>query len=67
VGEEIKNYKGEKIMEKTFYSIEAVEKYYFPKQYKRKREEELIERIGFGAWLARIHLAFLRKKLKGRR
>ena len=51
-------------MEKTFYSIEAVEKYYFPKQYKRKREEELIERIGFGAWLARIHLAFLRKKLK---
>ena len=51
-------------MEKTFYSIEAVEKYYFPKQYRSKREEELIERIGFGAWLAQQFLREVRRKLK---
>ena len=51
-------------MEKTFYSIEAVEKYFFPKQYKRKREEELIEKIGFGTWLAQQFLRRVRRELK---
>lgn len=47
--------------EKTFYSMKAVKKFYFPKKYKKEMEERAIERLGFGTWLARQFLFAIRK------
>ena len=50
--------------EKTFYSMEEIDKTFFPKEYRREKKKKLIEKIGFGTWLARQFFAFMRRELK---
>ena len=47
-----------------FYSINAVKKHYFPKEYKKEMEEKAIERVGFGSFLAHQFLMELKRRLK---
>lgn len=50
--------------EKTFYSMEEIEKILFPNKCRREKKKKLIEEIGIGAWWAKQFLAYVKKRLK---
>lgn len=50
-------------MTKTFYSIDAWKKCYFPKAYRREKLKRIQEKLGFGVWLAKHFLARVKRRL----
>ena len=49
---------------KTFHSINAIKKFYFPKEYRKEMEEKAIEKIGIGLWLAKRFCAEVKAVIK---